>query len=99
MDGTPVTGAFGWYSASLPRACPPKSLFVILSLWILGMALPAAGLWLFGFYLALQWLAIMALLSLLGLLVDVLLTYRRYKTWGGEWLCGECRGVFKLAIA
>ena len=99
MAHTPVTGAFGWYDTSLPHACPPKSLFVILFLLILGMALPAVGLWLSGFYLALQWLIAMAMLSLLGLLIDVLLTYRRYKNWGDEWLCGECRGVFKPSVA
>lgn len=99
MAETPVTGAFGWYSARFPHACPPKSLFVIFFLLSLAMALPAVALWSLGFYLALQWLIVIALLSLPALLIDVLLTYRRYKNWGDEWLCGECRGVFKPSLA
>ena len=96
MNEGPLPGVFNWYSEHTPQACPPKSLFVILLLLLLGMTLPTVGLWLLGYTIALSWLARLALLLWAGLLFDVLMTYRRYKTWGGEWLCGECHSVFRL---
>ena len=39
MDDAPLTGVFSWYSARVPHAYPPKSLFVMLLLLMLGMAL------------------------------------------------------------
>jgi hypothetical protein len=98
MDDTPLTGSFSWYSAGVPHACPPKSLFVMLLLLMLGMVLPAVGLWLLEHYQALQWLSVLSIVLLAALLVDVLRTYRHYKKWGGEWLCGECRSVFSLSL-
>jgi len=97
MDEVPLTGVFSWYSARVPHAYPPKSLFLMLLLLMLGMALPAGGLWLLEHYQALQWLSILAMVLLAALLIDVLMTYRHYKSWGGEWLCGECRSVFRLS--
>ena len=99
LDDAPLLTPFSWYSNRIPGACPPKSLFVVLLLLALGVAIPAVGLWLLGHFLALQWLAVTALLLLAGLLFDVLMTYRRYKAWCGEWLCGECRAVFSLPAA
>jgi hypothetical protein len=98
MGDTPLTGVFSWYSAGFPHAYPPKSLFVMLLLLMLGMALPAIGLWLLEHYLALQWLSALAMGLIAALLIDVLMTYRHYKKWGGEWLCGECRSVFSLSL-
>jgi len=92
-----VVESFNWYSGRIPGAYPPKSLFIISLLLMLGMTLPAMGLWYLGHVFALKWLGVMTLLLLAGLLFDVLLTYRSYKRWGGEGLCGECRAVFSLA--
>lgn len=99
MDDAPLTGVFSWYSARVPNAYPPKSLFVMLLLLMLGMALPAAGLWLLEHYQALHWLFILGMVLLAALLIDVLMTYRQYKSWGGEWLCGDCRSVFRLSLS
>jgi hypothetical protein len=98
MEGKSTGGTFGWYSELVPRACPPKSLFVILFLLVLGSAVPTAGLLLLGYDQGTDWLPLLVLLLLLGLVFDVFTTYRRYRTWGGECLCGECRSVFSPAL-
>ena len=95
MDGAPLGGSFSWYGEEQPQALPPKSLFIVMLALMLAAALPATGLWLLGHYFALRWLALFALLLLAGLLLDVTMTWRRYKSWDGERLCGECRAVFK----
>jgi len=95
-DTTPL-GPFNWYDQRAPGACPPKSLFVIITLLLLGMTLPLAGLWMLGHFMALGWLALLSVVLLAALLFDVLATYRRYKDWGGQWLCGDCRAVFNVA--
>lgn len=94
MDGGVRPGHFGWYSVEEPDAMPPKSLFVVLLLLLLGMSVPFIGLLLLGHYLALRWLSVMLLLILAGLLFDVFATYRRYKQWDEQWLCGECQSIF-----
>ena len=94
MNGAVLPRYFRWYSVEEPGAMPPKSLFVLLLLLLLGMTLPFAGLWLLGHYLALRWLSVLLLLVLAALLVDVLATYRRYRQWGVQWLCGECHATF-----
>ena len=90
--------AFSWYGESIPRACPPKSLFVILFLVVLGVAVPTATLLLLGYLHGTDWLILVVLALLLGFVFDVCMTYRRYRAWGVECLCGECRSVFSLAL-
>ena len=99
MDGGTPVGPFSWYDQRAPGACPPKSLFIIIALMLAGMTLPLAGLWMLGHFMALAWLAGLGALLVAALLFDVLATYRRYKNWGGQWLCGDCRAVFNLPTA
>lgn len=61
---------------------------------LLGMALPIAGLWFLDMHLAVVWLGMLALMLVGSLLLDLTLTYQRYKIWGREWLCADCRAVF-----
>ena len=96
MDGAAFGDAFGWYDEKAHHAVPPKSLFIVLSLLLLGLAVPAAGFWFLQHYPALQLLGSVAGILFVCLLTDVLLTYRRYKTWAGEWLCGDCQKVFAI---
>ena len=94
MKGTPVSGAFNWYNERTQYAFPPKSLFVVLLLMMLAATVPAAGFWFLEQYPALEWLGTMAVVLLACLAVDLILTHRRYKSWAGEWLCGDCQKVF-----
>ena len=87
-------GVFSWYGDDEPQALPPKSLFVMFLLSIIVLTIPAAGFWVLGHFPAVTMLVSLAVLLMAFLLTDVLLTYRRYKVWGGQWLCGQCRGVF-----
>jgi len=58
------------------------------------LTIPVTGFWVLEHFPAVTLLLSIAALLLVLLLVDVLLTYRRYKVWVGQWLCGRCRGVF-----
>ena len=89
-------GPFTWYNERVPQALPPASLAVLPALLLLGMSLPMAGFWLLGHSMALKSLAVMALVVLLALLIDVLSTYQRYRLWGRQWLCAECREAFTI---
>lgn len=97
MDSTALPGPFSWYALSEHGATPPKSLFVILLAFVLASLLPALGLWYLGFYPAMNWLGSISLLLLVCLLFDAVNTCGRYKAWGREWLCADCRVVFSLA--
>ena len=90
-------GVFSWYDDSEPQALPPKSLFFMLLVLIAVLSVPAVGFWLLEHYPAVIWLVSVAALLSAVLLVDILLTYRRYKDWVGQWLCGSCREVFAPA--
>jgi len=94
MNGIQPKGAFNWYNESDPQVLPPKSLLVMFFLLMMALAIPAGGFWLLGHYPAANMLVSVALLSLFGLLFDVLLTYRRYKAWSAQWICDQCHGVF-----
>lgn len=94
MNGASLQGAFGWYDERAHHACPPKSLFVVLLLMTLGAMIPAMGFWVLEHYAAQQWLIAVAGLLLACLVVDAVLTFRRYKDWVGEWLCGDCHQSF-----
>jgi len=93
-EGAPPAAAFSWYREGTPGACPPQSRFVILLALTLGMVLPVTVLWLAGYYFALTWLGLLGLLLLSSLIYDLTATYRRYRIWVGEWVCGDCRSVF-----
>lgn len=97
MYGAQPQSAFRWYGDGDPKALPPKSLFVMFTILMVVLAVPAIGCWFLQHYSALTGLLLVAALTLAFLLVDVLLTYRRYKVWAGQWLCGCCRGVFAPA--
>jgi hypothetical protein len=90
----PDQGHFSWYREDLPRACPPKSLFLTLSVLAVVLAIPMVGMVLYGQQVALDWLLGLGVLLLACLAFDVLMTYRDYKTWCHEWLCDECQLVF-----
>lgn len=92
MGETRLDSGFGWYNEDLPRARPPRSQFVLALLFVAALAVPALGFTLLGNYVAVTWLA--ALVAL-GLLFDLFLIYPQYRDWGGEWLCSECRSVFR----
>jgi hypothetical protein len=94
MCGAQPQGAFAWYGEREPQALPPKSLLVIFLILIAALAVPAAGFWFLKHEYAVTWLLSVAALTLAVLVVDVLLTYSRYKVWAGQWLCGRCREVF-----
>ena len=94
MYNSKPQGVFSWYGDHEPQALPPKSLVVIFLLTLLVLAIPAAGFWALGQFPAVTSLMWVFVLLLAFLLLDVLLTYRRYKIWGGQWLCGQCRSVF-----
>jgi hypothetical protein len=86
---------FHWYDQRAPDACPPKSMFVILLMMIIAAVIPAGMFWYMEQYSALTWLASASLMLAGCLLFDALSTYRRYKEWGSEWLCSNCRSAFK----
>jgi hypothetical protein len=75
---------------------PPSSLAILPGLFLVGMILPMLGFWVLGHRSALMWMAALALVVLAALLVDLLSTYRRYRLWGREWLCADCRETFTL---
>ena len=94
MSDQPRPGVFAWYDESVRGACPPKSLFVVL-LAVTGiLVLPALGLWVRELYAGLAVLLSSVLVLLGCLCFDLFSTYRRYRAWHGEWLCGECRSDF-----
>ena len=94
MNGGPAISGFDWYSQRSPRACPPKSLFVTLLALFLGLALPAVGLWHLEHYPALLWMGGAAALLVVCLFIDMQITYRRYRYWAAQWVCGDCRETF-----
>ena len=94
MAGGPTPRPFDWYDEQLPRVYPPRSVFILLLAAALAVSLPAGVLWLVGKQPALYWLGWFAPLLFGGLLLDVVFTYRRYRTWAGEWLCADCRRIF-----
>ena len=94
MCGVQPQGAFNWYGGDEPQAMPPKSLFLTFFLAMVALAIPATSFWLLEQFPAVTILVSIGILLAGFLLVDVLLTYSRYKIWGEQWLCGQCRGVF-----
>jgi hypothetical protein len=94
MCNSEPQGVFSWYGDDEPHALPPKSLFVMFLLTLIVLSIPAAGFWVLGHFPAMSSLMSVAVLLLVFLSLDILLTYRRYKAWGGQWLCSQCRGVF-----
>jgi hypothetical protein len=94
VEGITLEGVFNWYDKRVRHAYPPKSLFVILGLLVLGLSVPAMGFWFLGHFPALQLLVGIASVLIACLLIDFLLTYKRYRNWVEEWLCGECQNVF-----
>lgn len=94
VDGISLEGAFNWYDERARHAYPPRSLFVVLGLLAFGLSIPAVGFWILGYFPALQLLGGIASVLIACLLIDFLLTYKRYKNWVEEWLCGECQSVF-----
>lgn len=95
MYGEAASGKqFAWYGEDVPRACPPKSLFLTLSVLALVLAIPMVGMVVYGEQLALDWLLGLGVLLLVCLVFDMLLTYRDYRCWCDEWLCDECKLVF-----
>ena len=96
MGEVAAPGPFIWYDERHPRAMPPSSLAILPGLLLAGMILPMLGFWVLGYQAALGWLAALALVVLAALLVDLLSTYRRYRLWGREWLCADCRETFTL---
>ena len=99
MNGVPLQETFSWYDTRERRALPPKSLFVLLFTLVLLVTVPATGFWFLEHYPALQWMSTVAAVLLACLMVDATLTYQRYKNWSGEWLCGDCKGVFAPEMA
>jgi len=98
MEETPLSGPFRWYNEHTRGALPPKSLFLMLLMLLLVLALPALGLWMREFYPLLTFVGLGMVALLTGLVFDVLATYRRYLTWDGQWLCGDCRKVFSPGL-
>ena len=94
MADTPLSGTFGWYSEDTRGACPPKSVFFILLLVAMILVLPAVGLWARELYSALYVLLFAFLALLAGLVFDLSATRHRYRSWGRQWLCADCREVF-----
>ena len=89
-----VPQTFTWYDESQPHVFPPKSLFMMLLTVSLILSLPTLGFWLYGMGPAIEWLALVVLALVACLGIDVALTHRRYRSWGQEWLCGDCQAVF-----
>lgn len=86
--------SFSWYNASTPGACPPKSSFVIL-LGLVGVVVLPLGLYLLAPEFSWLNLSVLIVLTLLtGLLVDILLTSKRYQQWNKQRVCGNCIVVF-----
>lgn len=90
---------FSWYHQRLPGATPPRSRFVVMLTLALGMLAPILGLWFLDMHLAVLWLATLGALLLVSLVLDLTRTHRRYRQWGGEWLCAACRCVFRCPPA
>lgn len=92
-----LPAAFDWYDASVPSALPPKSLFMQLLLAVLVCAIPLA---LLGYSLSFSLESAFTLAGLLlavtvaCLLVDLLVTHRRYRQWASECVCGNCYAVY-----
>lgn len=91
MRGERLPAGFSWYGNDLPGVCPPKSLFVQLLMFATVGALVAGGLWLLGYFPLTRWLVVVPLLLLGSLLYDAFVTFGRYRAWGSEWVCGDCR--------
>ena len=99
MQEQPLSRAFSWYSERTAGACPPKSLFFILLVMLALLGLPAAGLWARELHATLSLLGYALAVLLLCLAADLLVTFRRYRSWGSQWLCGDCRATFRRAGA
>ena len=63
------------------------------------LGLVAAALWMGGVEPALFWLPVPLFALLCCIACDLLGTLRRYRAWGCQWLCGECRAVFQRVPA
>lgn len=94
-DEGAIDEAFAWYDLGEREACPPKSLFVVLLSLSLLLAAPAVVVWFVDAYPTLPWLAGLAALLVVALVLDARLTYRRYRHWAARWLCGSCRSSFQ----
>ena len=99
VTGRPLAGGFGWYSEGTPGAFPPRSLALMQALPMGALGLIAAALWTRGVEQALLWLPVPLLALLCCIAYDLLGTLRRYRAWGCQWLCGECRAVFQQVSA
>lgn len=92
-----LPAAFDWYDASLPSSLPPKSLFVQ---FLVAVAVGAVPLVLLGYSLPFSLESTFTLAGILlaaivaCLLLDLLVTHRRYRQWASECVCGHCRAVF-----
>ena len=73
---------------------PPRSRFVVTLAVVLCTALPIIGMWFLDMHLAAIWLGGVTLLLVLGLLWDLVLTWRRHRAWAQEYMCPACRAVF-----
>ena len=89
--------AFSWYGEHSPYAFPPKSLFVVLLL-LAAVCVPGLLFWLPEGYAESSGAAPLIAMTVAALstclVVDVLLTYRRYKAWAKQRLCGDCKKVY-----
>jgi hypothetical protein len=98
MNGHGPPRGFEWYTLEARAALPPKSLFVQLMSGLVVYALP---LLLFGYVAGISGETILSAAGMIVsaavacLFADLLLTYRQYRQWAEDWICGDCRQVFR----
>lgn len=97
MNSASTPRGFEWYALEAPGALPPKSLFIQLLSGVLVFTLPLLLIGYFAeisgeVFLTAAGMALAAVLTCL--LADLLLTYRQYRNWAQEWVCGDCQRAF-----
>ncbi len=85
---------FDWYSLEHDGARPPKSLFLLGIVLFLVVSLPAVVLWSLGWYQLIPWLVAAGTVLVCALVLDILITHKRYRRWASGWVCDECRHTF-----
>jgi hypothetical protein len=97
MEAGCTPRGFEWYSKAFPGALPPKSLFIQFGIVALLMLLPLWAMSVVG-VISVQWLSLAFSSSLVMLvaclMIDLLVTYRRYRSWSEQILCAHCQASF-----
>jgi O-antigen/teichoic acid export membrane protein len=92
-----MDSGFSWYGEHCADAFPPKSLFVVL-LILTALCIPALYMLLPEDAPAAPLIALAVAALSVCLITDVLSTFRRYKLWANQRICGNCRRSYPLQL-